>query len=106
MLACSAAYNLAVKVSPRALLRRLDQAAIFLMIAGTYTPFTTCRLHGAWAIGLTATVWIGAVFGAVLKLLSFPHLERVSVAAYLGLGWMILVGLHPLLASVDATSVV
>src|SRR5438067_2346250 len=76
------------------------------MIAGTYTPFTTCRLYGAWALGLTATVWIGAVLGAVIKLVHLPRLERLSIVAYLGLGWMILVGLRPLLAAVDATSVV
>ena len=46
MLGCSAAYNLASNASRREFLRQLDHAAIFLMIAGTYTPFTTCRLHG------------------------------------------------------------
>jgi hemolysin III len=44
MLGCSAAYNLASSASRRKFLRQLDHAAIFLMIAGTYTPFTTCRL--------------------------------------------------------------
>src|SRR5712671_3893426 len=68
MLACSAAYNLASDASRRGFLRQLDHAVIFLMIAGTYTPFTTCRLHGVWAIGMTATVWTGAVTGAAIKL--------------------------------------
>ena len=64
MLGCSAAYNLASNASRRAFLRRFDHAAIFLMIAGTYTPFTTCRLHGIWAIGMTAATWTGAITGA------------------------------------------
>ncbi len=59
MLGGSAAYNLASIAPRRRLLRRFDHAAIFLMIAGTYTPFTTCRLDGVWAIGMTAAVWIG-----------------------------------------------
>ena len=65
MLCCSAAYNLASNAARRVFLCQLDHAAIFLMIAGTYTPFTTCRLHGVWAIGMTAAVWTGALTGAV-----------------------------------------
>jgi hemolysin III len=101
MLGCSAAYNLASNRSPRGLLRQLDHAAIFLMIAGTYTPFTTCRLHGVWAIAMTTAVWTGAVTGAVMKLTYARRVERVSTVAYLALGWMILVGMRPLLSSVD-----
>ena len=87
---------------PRAFLRRFDQAAIFLMIAGTYTPFTTCRLHGGWAIGLTAAIWTGAITGAAVKLIRPRGLKRGSIVAYLALGWMILVGVRPMLGSVDA----
>ena len=102
MLGCSAAYNLASNASRRGFLRQLDHAAIFLMIAGTYTPFTTCRLHGVWAIGMTAAVWTGAITGAVMKLTRPRGFKRGSIVAYLALGWMILVGLRPMLASVDA----
>jgi hemolysin III len=101
MLGCSAAYHLASNTSRREILRKLDHAAIFLMIAGTYTPFTTCRLHGVWAIGMTTAVWTGAVTGAVMKLICPRRIERVSAAAYLALGWIILVGMQPLLSSVD-----
>jgi hemolysin III len=88
MLACSAAYNLS-NAARRGRLRQLDHAIIFLMIAGTYTPFTTCRLHGVWAIGMTAAVWMGAVTGAVMKLICPRRFERVSIVAYLALGWII-----------------
>jgi hemolysin III len=102
MLVCSAAYNLADDGSRRGFLRRLDHAAIFLMIAGTYTPFTTCRLHGVWAIGLTGAVWTGAVTGAAMKLICPRRVDRASLVAYLALGWMILLGMRPMLGSVDA----
>ena len=102
MLGCSAAYNLASNASRRAFLRRFDHAAIFLMIAGTYTPFTTCRLHGVWAFGLTAAIWTGAITGAAVKLIRPRGLKRCSIVAYLVLGWMILVGVRPMLGSVDA----
>jgi hemolysin III len=101
MLGCSAAYNLASNASRRGFLRQLDHAAIFLMIAGTYTPFTTCRLHGVWAIGMTTAVWTGAVTGAAMKLICPRRIEQVSTVAYLALGWIILVGMRPLLSSVD-----
>jgi hemolysin III len=106
MLGCSAAYNLASNTSRREFLRQLDHAAIFLMIAGTYTPFTTCRLHGVWAIGMTTTVWTGAVTGAVMKLVCPRRVEQVSTVAYLALGWIILVGIRPLLSSVDVQTAV
>jgi hemolysin III len=106
MLGCSAAYNLASNASRREFLRKLDHAAIFLMIAGTYTPFTTCRLNGVWAIGMTTAIWTGAITGAVMKLIGPRGVERGSIVAYLSLGWMILVGLRPMLGSVDAWTAV
>lgn len=106
MLGCSAAYSLTSNTSRREFLRQLDHAAIFLMIAGTYTPFTTCRLHGVWAIGMTAAVWIGAITGAVMKLICPSRIERISTVAYLALGWIILVGMRPLLSSVDVQTAV
>jgi hemolysin III len=102
MLGCSAAYNLASNASRRGFLRQLDHAAIFLMIAGTYTPFTTCRLHGVWAIGMTAAVWTGAITGAAIKLSCPRGIKPGSIVAYLALGWMILLGMRPMLGSVDA----
>jgi hemolysin III len=98
MLGCSAAYGFASNASRRKFLRQLDHAAIFLMIAGTYTPFT--------AIGMTAAVWIGAVTGAVMKLICPRRVERVSTFAYLALGWIILAGMRPLLSSVDVQTAV
>jgi hemolysin III len=105
-LGCSAAYNLASNASRRAFLRRLDHAAIFLMIAGTHTPFTTCRLNGVWAIGMTAAVWTGAITGAVMKLICPRSIKRGSIVAYLALGWMILVGARPMLGSVDTLTAI
>jgi hemolysin III len=106
MIACSAAYHLASHPSRQKSLRQLDHAAIFLMIAGTYTPFTTCRLHGAWAIGMTGAVWTGAVTGTFMKLTCPHRLERISIVAYLALGWMILVAMRPILGSVDVLTAV
>lgn len=101
---CSAAYNLAPPSPRRERLRRLDHAAIFLMIAGTYSPFTLGRLDGAWSLWLAGAVWALALLGVVAKL-AFPHrIERYAVVAYLALGWMVLPAIKPLLESLPPSA--
>ncbi len=96
MLAFSAVYNLSHVSTARPALRRLDEAGIFLMIAGSYTPFTTQRLDGAWAIGMTSLVWAIAVAGIVGKL-AFPRIsEKAWTALYMVFGWIALLVLEPL----------
>jgi len=106
MLVCSAAYHLARSSVRRGILRQLDHAAIFLLIAGTYTPFTACRLQGGWAVGMTIAVWGGALAGVAVKLLSPHRLIGVSTAIYLALGWIALVGVKPFVAVLDPSTLV
>jgi hemolysin III len=96
MLAFSTAYNFA-KARYRPVLRRLDHAGIFLMIAGSYTPFTTHNLTGAWAWGMTAAVWSIAGVGALSKLFLPTINRKFGVAVYLALGWLVIVALKPLI---------
>lgn len=96
MLAFSTAYNFA-KPRFRPLLRRLDHAGIFLMIAGSYTPFTTHNLPGAWAWGMTAAVWSLAALGALGKLFLPMVDRRFWVGLYLALGWLVVVALKPMI---------
>jgi hemolysin III len=95
MLAFSTAYNFA-KPQRRPVLRRLDHAGIFLMIAGSYTPFTI-NLPGAWGWGMTAAVWSIAGFGALGKLFLTRIDRKFWVAVYLVLGWMVVVALKPMI---------
>ena len=101
MLGCSAAYNVFDTSVRRDWLRRFDHAAIFAMIAGTYTPFTT-RLAGDWASGLTAAIWAVAATGIALKLLKPRRIETISIVLYLALGWIGLVAVGPFRAALDA----
>jgi hemolysin III len=100
MLAASAGYNFA-KARWRPLMRRFDQAGIFIMIAGSYTPFTTQRLHGAWAWGLTAVVWGLALLGVALSLLLRRLEQRFWIGLYLALGWVVLVAIKPMMDSLS-----
>jgi hemolysin III len=96
MLSFSASYNLALPSPLRENLRRLDHAAIFTMIAGTYTPFFLNRVGGAWAWGMLGFVWIAALAGAALAIAAPRRHERLQLAVYLLLGWSVLVAIHPL----------
>jgi hemolysin III len=96
MLAFSAVYNFS-RISPaRPFLRRLDEAGIFLMIAGSYTPFTTQALHGTWAVGMTVLVWLLALAGIVGKLLMSRLSERFWTGLYILFGWVAVLALQPL----------
>jgi len=102
MFGCSAAYNMLHRKRRRDWLQRIDHAAIFAMIAGTYTPFTRL-LEPGWAIGLTASVWgiAGAgIAGKLWRPLGGAALrDALSVLLYLALGWIGLIAIEPLMAS-------
>jgi len=106
MLVCSATYNMARASRRRALLRRLDHAAIFMMIAGTYTPFTVLELKGPWSVGLTAAVWSVAALGIVAKLWRPAWLASLSIPLYVALGWTALIALDPLLRALGTPTLI
>lgn len=87
MLTCSFLYNASSDPHRRALLRRFDHAAIFAMIAGTYTPVTLLAVGGMAGHAVLAVVWAGAIGGMALKLAAPARFERLSLVAYLALGW-------------------
>ncbi len=100
VLGCSAAYHLVREHWCRPVLRRCDHAAIFAMIAGSYTPFTLLSLSGGWSVGLTIIVWSLAVAGIALKLWAPARgMRTLAVAPYLLLGWIGLSAIFPLLTA-------
>jgi hemolysin III len=105
MLGCSAAYNLVPTERWRELLRRFDHAAIFALIAGTYTPFTALHLEGLWASWLTATIWSAAAIGITLRLWWPYPCEPCFVVLYLALGWIGVVAIGPLASSLGLATV-
>jgi hemolysin III len=74
----------------------LDHAAIFLMIAGTYTPFTLGVLRGTWGWTLFGLVWGLALAGVVLTAVGGARYPKIRVGLYLAMGWLILVAVKPL----------
>ncbi len=97
MLICSALYNIFAREEKQGLLLKLDHAAIFLTIAGTYTPLAS-MIIGGWTGGiLLAVVWTGALAGAILKLVNLKGVERITVPLCLALGWVVVFAFKPLL---------
>jgi hemolysin III len=106
MLACSALYHLTTHRKLKAMFRRFDHAAIFVMIAGTYTPFSLMVIGGLWGALLLGFVWTVALIGVFLKLRYPLRFEKLSVLAYLLLGWVILVALQPLASGASLAALV
>jgi hemolysin III len=88
MLTCSALYHVLHAHPRRDWLRRLDHAAIFVMIAGTYTPVAALGLDWPWNFAVILAVWVIAAVGVALKLMRPHAVERISVALYLLQGWI------------------
>ena len=103
MICASAAYNLAPHGPSKAILRRLDHSAIFIMIAATYTPFAVNRLGAPTGGLILVAIWCSASFGVALKLLFPRRFEAVSIALYLAMGWLIVTVIQPLHAAMSAT---
>ena len=80
--------------------RHLDHAAIYVLIAGTYTPFALGALRGPWGWSLLVTVWTIAALGVLLKLRIGFRFPRLSTVLYLAMGWLVLVVLRPLVAQI------
>lgn len=87
VLTISLAFNLAPVTPLKRFLARLDQAAIFLLIAGTYTPLLTLLAGTATGDVMLAIVWGGSLIGIALKLLVPQHFGRLALLLYLGIGW-------------------
>ncbi|WP_446680618.1 PAQR family membrane homeostasis protein TrhA [Brevundimonas balnearis] len=100
MLTASTIYNLTHPCAVRPVLRRLDEAAIFLMIAGSYTPFTTQRFEGGWSAGFTLLVWLMAAAGVIAKLTAPRLNDRFWSAIYVLFGWVAVLALKPMLDTV------
>lgn len=82
--------------------RILDHQAIYLLIAGTYTPFTLVPLRGAWGWALFGVIWGIAVFGFVLDALPQKGKRILPVIIYVAMGWMVLIALKPMLQNLPS----
>ena len=86
----------------KARLKVFDHCAIYLLIAGTYTPFTLVGLRGPWGWSLFAAIWALAFAGVAFKLFYTGRFKLLSTLFYIAMGWLVVVAIKPLLGALDA----
>jgi len=97
MFATSVAYHWASDPALKVRLRTLDHSAIFVLIAGTYTPFTLVAMERVWGWSLFGVAWVIAVFGIIAKTTVGFRFPKLSLALYLGMGWIAMIAIKPLM---------
>lgn len=104
--AASTGFHAAREAAVRARLRVLDHAAIYLLIAGTYTPFMLDEVRGPWGWSLFGVVWGLAVVGVGFKIVFTGRFRRASTAIYVAMGWLVLVGAGPVVRALPTATLV
>ncbi len=97
----STLYHAARHPVLKARLKVFDHCAIYLLIAGTYTPFTLIGLRGAWGWWMFGIIWTLALAGVVFKLFFTGRFKRLSTLIYLAMGWLVLVAAKPMWGALD-----
>lgn len=100
MYSSSTLYHASKNIVVKNWFRQLDHAAIFVLIAGTYTPFTLISLRHDWGLTLFCIIWAIAVIGVAIELGSKLKYKKLSLALYLGMGWLVIFAIKPILNNV------
>jgi hemolysin III len=103
---CSTAYHAWPQTRLKCVLQVIDHSAIFLLIAGTYSPFTLGPLRGPWGWVIFALIWTFAICGVLMKLFSGLRRKKLSLSLYLGMGWLILIAARPLAVAVPVETLI
>jgi hemolysin III len=101
----STLYHAWPQTRGKSVLRTLDHSAIFLLIAGTYTPFTLGPLRGLWGSSILAVVWALAIFGVILKATrGASRHPKLGMTLYLGIGWLALIAVRPMMLAIPSAA--
>lgn len=102
----STLYHSFTKEKIKNLFARFDHAAIFLLIAGTYTPFLLTALRGTFGWVLFGIIWGVAVIGVVIRSIYLTRFRKLMVAMYLVMGWMFVVAVGPMIKNLPLASII
>ena len=97
----STIYHALPRNRAKQIFQLLDHGAIFLLIAGTYTPFTLGALHGTWGWTLLGLIWSLALIGILLKSFAGLRFSKFSTGLYLVMGWLALIAIKPFVLNVE-----
>ena len=101
MYLASTGYHICQNPTIKKRLQILDHACIYILIAGTYTPFTLVTLHGAWGWSLFGVVWGLAILGVIFKIFYTGKFQKVSVLFYILMGWIAIIAIKPMVANLS-----
>ena len=102
----STLYHSIPGVRAKRVLQILDHSAIYLLIAGTYTPFGLVNLRGEWGVTLLAVLWGLAALGIVISAVSLDRFRLLSLSLYVVMGWSAVVVARPMLENIDTGGIV
>lgn len=102
---CSTLYHAISSKKAKGVFEILDHCTIYVLIAGTYTPFTLVTLRGAWGWSLFGAVWALAVLGIVFKAIFISRFRVLSAVVYLLMGWLVVIAVRPLSQHVAAAGI-
>ncbi|MCD6498587.1 MAG: hemolysin III family protein [Deltaproteobacteria bacterium] len=97
--ASSTLYHALPASTAKAVFRRLDYASIYVLIAGTYTPYALVTLRGPWGWTLFGIVWGLAILGIALKMVYFHRFAILSLIVYIAMGWVVVIAAKPIIAA-------
>ena len=100
MYASSTLYHSFQNPKTKRIFRYFDHSAIYLLIAGTYTPFTLVNLRGGWGWTLFSLIWGFAIFGLIMTILGAGKSRVLASLIYIGMGWLVVIAIKPLLDAV------
>ena len=103
---CSTVYHAWPRTRLKCALQIVDHAAIFLLIAGTYSPFTLGPMRGALGWTIFSTVWLLALIGVIIKFLTGVRWKKLSLILYLGMSWSILLAFRQFVLVVPTATVI
>lgn len=103
--AASTLYHAVQEPKVKQIFKVVDHCAIYLLIAGTYTPFTLVSLRGNWGWTLFGIIWGLTVFGIIFKIFFVNRLNILSTFIYLFMGWLALIAINPILAQVPVSGI-
>lgn len=99
----STLYHSFRKDKIKQIMRVFDHSAIFLLIAGTYTPVTLIAMRGYWRVGILSVIWVIAISGIVFKIMTYKRMEKykaVSLILYILMGWIAVIAIKPMTQTV------
>ena len=104
--AASTLYHVVISPRVKRALRIFDHSAIYLLIAGTYTPFLLVSLRGPWGWSLFGVIWGLALVGVLFKLWFVERFAILSTAVYIAMGWLVVIAAKPVITHLPLTAII